>query len=70
VFQQTDKGVRVGKYLVMQMKSTPRVTFADRFSDGLLISFDDGSRAFYSSSLLYATFSQATEIKQETKSDE
>jgi hypothetical protein len=49
------------------MKTQPAslVVSADRLNGGLLIAFDDGKCAFYSSSLLYATFPQAREVKEQ-----
>jgi hypothetical protein len=49
----------------MKAKSEPRIISADRFNDGLLITFDNGKCAFYSSVLLNAIFSQAEELKEE-----
>jgi hypothetical protein len=48
----------------MESKPAPRIVSADRFNDGLLITFDDGRCAFYPSALLNAVFSQAEEFKE------
>jgi hypothetical protein len=47
----------------MTIQTPPRITSADRFSDGVLISFEDGQHAFYSADLLYVILPQAKEIK-------
>jgi hypothetical protein len=46
----------------MKPSSTPRVIAADRMHDGLLIFFADGSKAFYSGSLLYSVLENAEEL--------
>jgi len=38
---------------------TPHVVFTDRLEGGIVVGFDDGTTAFYSAALLYATLPQA-----------
>jgi hypothetical protein len=40
----------------------PRVIAAERMKDGVVIEFDDGKSAFFSSTLLRSTFPKAIEI--------
>ena len=51
-------------YLVMETQSAPRVTCVDRFRRGVVITFEDGKSALYSSDLLRQTFPQAEELKE------
>ena len=53
----------------MEARPAPRLVSADRFNNGLLITFDDGKCAFYSSDLLRAVFSQARELKETDRSE-
>lgn len=63
-FSRQTNGVWFSQYLPMETNRLPRIISADRFNDGLLITFDDGKFAFYPSSLLYTAFSQAEELKE------
>jgi hypothetical protein len=42
----------------------PRVVDAERLADGLLITFDNGDFAFYSSSLLHRTLPHAYRVAE------
>jgi hypothetical protein len=46
----------------MQTDHQPRIVYAERLNDGVIITFDDGKCAVYSASLLYANFPQAQEV--------
>ena len=41
---------------------SPHVTSGESMDDGLVISFDNGQSAFYTSALLYSILDQAQEI--------
>ena len=43
----------------------PRILTAETLSDGLVLKFDDGRCAFYSSQLLYSLLSWAEEMDEE-----
>jgi hypothetical protein len=49
---------------VMETQSAPRVISVDRFRRGVVIAFDDGKCALYSSDLLHGTFPQAEELEE------
>ena len=40
----------------------PRIVYVERLSDGVVVAFDDGRCALYSSRLLYETFHDAEPI--------
>ena len=46
----------------MKTQEEPHVLSADRLDGSVIISFNDGRCAIYSSALLYATISQAEEL--------
>ena len=46
----------------MENQRKPHVLSADRLDDSIIITFDDGRCAMYSSALLYATLQQAEEL--------
>jgi hypothetical protein len=48
----------------MENSSQPRIIYAERWGDGVIITFDDGKSAIYSAALLYATFSQAKLVEE------
>jgi hypothetical protein len=48
----------------METQSAPRVISVDSFERGVVIAFDDGKCALYSSDLLHGTFPQAEELKE------
>jgi hypothetical protein len=48
----------------METQGAPHVISADRISRGVVITFDDGKCALYSSDLLRGTFPQAEELKE------
>jgi hypothetical protein len=48
----------------METQRAPGVTCVDRFRAGVVITFEDGKSALYSSDLLHGTFPQAEELKE------
>jgi hypothetical protein len=48
----------------METQGAPDVISVDRFRRGVVIAFDDGKCALYSSDLLHGTFPQAEEWKE------
>jgi hypothetical protein len=48
----------------METQRAPRVISADTLKRGVVITFDDGKRALYSSDLLHGSFPQAEELKE------
>jgi len=46
----------------METDPQPRVTYADRLEDGVIITFDNGKCVIYPASLFYAFLPQATEV--------
>ena len=48
----------------------PRIKSADVLTNGILISFDDGKCALYSTELLRAALPDATEIDESQSEDE
>lgn len=48
----------------METQPKPRVISVDRFRTGVVIAFDNGKCALYSSDLLHGTFLQAEELKE------
>ena len=53
----------------METGRIPVATHAEVSSQGVIISFDDGKCALYPTTLLHATFSQATEVLESDLSD-
>jgi len=53
----------------MQWQTTPLIVFSERLTDGIIVTFNDGKSAVYSSALLYATLPQAKEL-HESQADE
>jgi hypothetical protein len=47
-------------------KAIPRIIEALRLRDGVVITFEDGKCALYTSAVLYALFSKADELIQDT----
>ena len=47
---------------VMQTRSQARILSVERLDGSLIIMFDDGKCALYSSALLHATFTQAQDL--------
>ena len=65
VFQRTDKAVpSEALFLVMETQPAPCVISADRIGRGVVITFDDGKCALYSSDLLRRMFLQAEELTE------
>jgi hypothetical protein len=54
----------------METPPVPRVTHAERLNDGVIITFEDGKCAIYSTSLLYATLTQAETIASELEDED
>ena len=44
---------------LMNDRRESRITFSDRMDNGIVICFDDGNTAYYSTALLHATLPQA-----------
>jgi hypothetical protein len=44
------------------MQRALRITHADRYDGGVILTFEDGKTAYYSSTLLWSVFSQAKEF--------
>ncbi len=42
----------------------PRIVYAERMADSIIVGFDDGRCALYSAALLHATLSQAEEVTE------
>ena len=53
----------------MQVSPVPRIIAADRMQEGLVILFDDGEGAFFSSSLLHAVLPQAEKLPEASPED-
>jgi hypothetical protein len=51
-----------GRIEVMKDAAPPRIAFVDRVEDGVVITFDDGRCAIYSSTLLRQYLAQAKEV--------
>jgi hypothetical protein len=64
VLQRTDTAVSFEPLSLLETPSAPRVISVDRFRRGVVIAFDDGKCALYSSDLLHGTFPQAEELKE------
>jgi hypothetical protein len=47
---------------LMKNEPSPRIAFVDRLEDGVVITFDDGRCAIYSSALLHRSLAQAKEV--------
>lgn len=58
---QTD-GLPVTYYARMKTDSQPRIIYAERLGDGVVITFEDGKTAIYSASLLRSFFTKAREL--------
>jgi len=54
----------------MVNENQPHVKHAERVTGGLVITFDDGSSALFSSELLYSTLELAKEIPDSLEEDE
>jgi hypothetical protein len=52
---------------IMRSDSQPRIIYAERLGDGVIVAFEDGKTAIYSSSLLRSFFSQAQELPPEDR---
>jgi len=48
----------------METHAAPRVISAERLSGNVIITFDDGTSAIYSASLLHTIRSQAKEVNE------
>lgn len=46
----------------MEPSQQPRIVFAERLHNAVIIVFDNGRTGVYSAALLYATFSSAEDI--------
>ena len=46
----------------MEIRPEPRITYVERMSGGVVVTFEDGRCAVYSAALLNATFSQAEDL--------
>lgn len=46
----------------MDTQTDSRIISADRTSNGIIVTFEDGKCALYSTTLLHAMFSQAQEL--------
>jgi hypothetical protein len=44
------------------MQRAPRITHADRYDGGVILTFEEGKTAYYSSTLLWSVFNQAEEF--------
>jgi hypothetical protein len=53
----------------METDAPPRVISADTLEGGVIITFEDGKRAIYPTSLLYTSFPQATEVVESEAED-
>ncbi len=51
----------------MKTDLEPRVTDAQRMTDGVIISFEDGKCAFYSAALLYEAIDQAEPFREDER---
>jgi hypothetical protein len=53
----------------MKTDPQPRIVEAERMTDGILITFEDGKCAVFSSPLLYATLPQARHLEVSEEPD-
>jgi hypothetical protein len=56
--------------LLMETQIELRILSADRMESGLLITFNDGRSAIYSTSFLYAAFGQAEDVSSQPEDEE
>lgn len=54
----------------MANENQPKARYAERVTGGLVITFDDGSSALFSSELLYSALELAKEIPESLEEDE
>ena len=52
------------------MDTQPHVVYVERLRDSVVVGFDDGKTAVYSSALLYATLPQAVELVDPSPDEE
>ena len=49
----------------MKADPQPRIIYAERLGDGVVITFEDGKTAVYPASLLRSVFDQARELRED-----
>ena len=48
----------------MKKHSYPRILLTEKYDDGVMVTFEDGTTVFYSASLLLATLPKAKQLAQ------
>jgi hypothetical protein len=62
VCKPTDAQFDVFYTVTMKTDPQPRIIYAERLGDGVVITFEDGKTAVYSAALLRSIFTQASEL--------